>query len=73
MSLLDDLDEEGIVITRDGKPIAKILPCRVPASGNLIGRWKGKAIVMGDLVSTGERWDATLDASEQPKDLHDPN
>jgi prevent-host-death family protein len=57
LSLLDDLSAEGIVITKRGKPVAKVIPigsgCAV-----LIGSMKGKLRIKGDLLSTGIRWNA---------------
>ena len=52
LSLLDDLSAEGIVITKRGKPVAKVIPI---ASGcaALIGSMKGKLKIKGDLLSTG--------------------
>ena len=57
LSLLDDLGAEGIVITKRGKPVAKVIPI---ASGYaaLIGSMKGKLTIKGDLLSTGIRWNA---------------
>jgi len=57
LSLLDDLSAEGIVITKRGKPVAKVIPI---ASGcaALIGSMKGKLNIKGNLLSTGMRWDA---------------
>jgi prevent-host-death family protein len=57
LSLLDDLSAEGIVITKRGKPVAKVIPI---ASGcaALIGSMKGTLKIKGNLLSTGVRWDA---------------
>ena len=53
--LLDHIDEDGIVITRRGRPIAKLV--RVESnSAQLIGALKGKLKIKGDIFSTGERW-----------------
>jgi prevent-host-death family protein len=57
LSLLDHLDEEGIVITKHGKPVAKIIPIEIE-SASLIGALKGKLRLRGDISSTGIRWDA---------------
>ena len=59
LALLDKLDPEGLVITKHGKPVAKLLP--FPRSGaDLLGSLKGKIQVHGDLLSTGTAWN--LDA-----------
>ena len=57
LSLLDDLGAEGIVITKRGKPVAKVLPIGSGCAA-LIGSMKGKLHVNGNLLSTGIRWDA---------------
>ena len=57
LSLLDRVGAEGIVITKRGKPVAKLIPIRME-SANLIGVLKGKLKVKGNILSTGLRWDA---------------
>ena len=57
LAILDNLNPEGIVITKHGKPVARL----VPASSNcseLIGSMKGKIHIHGDILSTGIEWDA---------------
>ena len=57
LSILDQLDPGGIVVTKYGKPVARVLP--MPRShADLIGSLKGKIKVNGDIMSTGETWDA---------------
>lgn len=59
LALLDSVDEQGLTITKHGKPVARLVP--VSASGaQLIGslgrklnRKKGDS-----LLSTGEPWEA---------------
>ena len=53
LSLLDNVAEEGLVITKHGRPVAKLLPIRA-ASADLIGALKGKLKIEGDVLSTGE-------------------
>ncbi|MFA5786127.1 MAG: type II toxin-antitoxin system prevent-host-death family antitoxin [Actinomycetota bacterium] len=55
LAILDEVDEEGIVITKRGKPVAKLIPIRAE-SAELIGALKGKLRVKGDILSTGIRW-----------------
>jgi antitoxin (DNA-binding transcriptional repressor) of toxin-antitoxin stability system len=55
--LLDRVGPEGIVITKRGKPVAKLIPIQTE-SANLIGAFKGKLKVKGNILSTGLRWDA---------------
>jgi antitoxin (DNA-binding transcriptional repressor) of toxin-antitoxin stability system len=57
LTLLDHLPQEGLVITRRGKPIARITPLR-DNNSDLIGSLAGKFEVRGDILSTGMAWDA---------------
>ena len=56
-ALLDRVDDEGIVITKHGKPVAKLVRME-SSSSNLIGALKGKIKIKGNLFSTGQRWNA---------------
>ena len=58
LGLLDSLDEEGIVVTKRGKPVARILPYETEHAG-LIGSLRDKLEICGDIVSTGIAWDAS--------------
>ncbi|HEY8091650.1 MAG TPA: type II toxin-antitoxin system prevent-host-death family antitoxin [Polyangiaceae bacterium] len=57
LALLDEVDDEGLVITKRGRPVAKLIPIRA-ASASLIGALESKMRIVGDLLSTGARWDA---------------
>jgi prevent-host-death family protein len=57
LSLLDHLDPEGIVITKHGKPVARLIPIE-SGCAELIGSMKGKVQVKGDIFSTGIKWNA---------------
>jgi prevent-host-death family protein len=59
LTLVDELPAEGVLITRRGSPVAKILPIRETNAG-LIGILEGavKANPNDDLFSTGIRWEA---------------
>jgi prevent-host-death family protein len=57
LSLLDRVDEEGLVITKRGKPVARLVPIRTE-SASLIGKLKGRVKVKGDVFSTGIEWHA---------------
>ena len=57
LSLLDRVGEDGIVITKRGKPVAKLIPIRTE-SAELIGRLKGRLKIKGDVFSTGLKWHA---------------
>jgi prevent-host-death family protein len=64
LSILDDVHPEGIVITKRGKPVARLLPMEpAPANhGHFIGILEGKVIAdeNDDFLSTGawvsEEW-----------------
>jgi prevent-host-death family protein len=57
LALLDNLDPEGIIITKHGKPVARLIPASSDCA-DLIGSMKGKIRVHGGLLSTGLNWDA---------------
>lgn len=57
LTILDNLDPNGLVITKHGKPVAKLLPIAEKNAG-LIGCLKGKIKVKGNIFNTGAKWDA---------------
>ena len=57
LSLLDEVDRDGLVITKRGKPVAKLIPIGAE-SASLIGSLAGKLKIQGDVLSTGVRWNA---------------
>ena len=57
LALLDQVDPDGIVITKHGKPIAKLVPVETE-NGNLIGSLKGKIKIKGNILTTGIKWNA---------------
>ena len=57
LSLLDNLQPEGVIVTKHGKPVAKLIPIDSDCA-SLIGSMKGKLEIKGDIFSTGERWNA---------------
>lgn len=59
LALLDQVGAEGIVITKRGRPVAKLIPIATE-SAHLIGalRHKLKVVAGADLLATGVRWDA---------------
>ena len=65
LSLLERVGPEGIVITKHGKPVAKLIPIRADSSA-LIGSLAGKIKVKGRILSTGLRWDAESRHSRSP-------
>ena len=57
LALLDRLGPDGLVITKHGRPVARVLPYEQdPAS--LIGSLRNDLKIKGDIMSTGVRWDA---------------
>lgn len=57
LSLLDTVGPEGILITKHGKPVAKLIPAST-SSAELIGSMKGKIKIKGNILSTGLKWNA---------------
>ncbi len=57
LALLDHLEPEGIVITKHGKPVGRLMPVN-SSCADLIGSMKGSIQVKGDLMSTGIKWNA---------------
>jgi prevent-host-death family protein len=57
LALLENLDPEGIVITKHGKPVARLIPASLSCP-DLIGSMKGKIQAHGDILSTGLKWNA---------------
>ena len=57
LSLLDEVDGEGVVITKRGKPVAKLIPI-ASESASLIGALQGKVEIKADILSTGLDWRA---------------
>jgi len=57
LSLLDHLDSEGLIVTKHGKPVARVMPIE-RASADLIGALQGRIKIKGDITSTGLTWEA---------------
>ena len=57
LALLDALDDDGVVITRRGKPVARLLPYE-RSHADLIGSLGGKVKICGDILGTGAAWKA---------------
>ena len=58
LRILEDLDPGGVVITKRGRPIAKVTPVSSVDNEKLIGSMKREIKVKGDLLSTGIKWNA---------------
>ena len=57
LALLNGLDAEGLVITKHGKPVARVIPYGQQGT-DLIGSLRHKVKVRGDIFGTGLTWDA---------------
>jgi len=57
LALLDRVDPDGILITKHGKPVAKLVPVHTD-NANLIGSLKDRIKIKGNILTTGMKWDA---------------
>jgi prevent-host-death family protein len=57
LALLDALPAEGVLITKRGRPIARLMPVQ-ENDGDLIGSLRGLLKIKGNVFSTGEKWNA---------------
>jgi prevent-host-death family protein len=57
LALLDTVGPEGIVITKHGRPVARLVPIAIE-SRDLLGALKHKLRITGSILSTGVAWDA---------------
>ena len=57
LSLIEDLPLDGVIITKRGRPVARVVPLR-DNDGDLIGSLAGQLQIEGDVFSTGEKWNA---------------
>lgn len=60
LSVIDDVHDlkEEVVITKHGKPMAKLVPFRA-RQDNLFGFLQGKGSIVGDIISPiGEEWNS---------------
>lgn len=61
LELLDTVSirRTPIVISKRGKPVARLVPIEEPPQGPLFGRMKGSVTILGDIVSPDpEAWDS---------------
>lgn len=56
LELLDELDDDGLIVTKRGKPIARIVPYG-RGFADLIGSLRDEIAIHGDIESTVERRD----------------
>ncbi len=57
LALLEEVGPDGIVVTKRGKPVAKLIPIGTDGA-SLIGALRSKLEIKGDILSTGIEWDA---------------
>jgi len=60
LALLDEVAETGkeLVITKRGKKVAKLVALGKEDSKKIFGRQAGTGEILGDIFSTGEKWEA---------------
>ncbi|MCY3957496.1 MAG: type II toxin-antitoxin system Phd/YefM family antitoxin [Chloroflexi bacterium] len=61
LALLDELEADGLVVTKHGKPVARVLPYP-EHDADLIGSLRGKIKIKGDISTTGVRWNADAES-----------
>ena len=60
LELIDQLDEGGVIITKDDAPVAKLTKC--PGRfAQYIGSMKGEIKIHGDIFSTGVHYPENCD------------
>ena len=58
LKILDHLDARGIVVTKRGRPIARVTPISDVSNQKFYGALKSKIVIKGDIYSTGIKWNA---------------
>ena len=61
LALLDNLDADGLIITKRGKPVARVIPYHQPCA-DLIGSLRHKIRIRGDILAMGVRWGADTES-----------
>ena len=57
LALLDEIEADGLLVTKHGNPVARVLPFP-EQEADLIGSLRGKIKIKGDISTTGVRWNA---------------
>jgi prevent-host-death family protein len=57
LAIIDRLGPDGVLITKHGRPVARVLPVK-RASAELIGSLKDRIRIKGDILTTGVKWKA---------------
>lgn len=61
LTLMDEVAAtgEGVVVTKNGKPVVELVPHKKMAKRNLISLFKGDLVINGDIISPIDvEWDA---------------
>jgi prevent-host-death family protein len=58
LRIIDELGPAGVLITKRGRPVARVLPVTASDNAKLIGSMKGSIRIKGDIFSTGIEWNA---------------
>ncbi len=58
LKILDELGPEGIVVTKRGAPIARVMPVATVNHDRFYGCMRDEIVVKGDIFSTGRKWNA---------------
>jgi prevent-host-death family protein len=64
LKLLDLVDEKRaeIIVTKRGRPVAKVVPVQADSPRRLLGYLEGSVTIVGDIVQpVGEPWEAAPD------------
>ncbi len=65
LALMDDVQSSGgdILITKRGRPAARLVPAKAATSSSLFGRMAGSVKIHGNLLEPlGESWNAEEEA-----------
>ena len=57
LALLDQLDADGLIVTKHGKPVARVVPYDNQGA-DLIGSLRHKMEIRDNIFTTGLHWDA---------------
>ena len=60
LGIIEKVEREKcrVLISRHGRPAAELVPARGPVADGFWGRAADQTTILGDLISTGENWDA---------------
>ena len=53
LAVMDEVAEsgQGVVVTKNGKPLVELVPHKKKAKRNLVGLFKGDLVIKGDIIS----------------------